>query len=177
MDPPYQLFCLCVAASGIVSYALLIIQFYAFPLTEKEPLAQNNEGAEEDGRLQEAELQRTLQVSPQTQAALVTETATPGSQNGRKNYGRIKKKYNRRDKEMWNKKQRLHDRRKEEAHKEDPERKKAMHESIEETVNIEKLKVAKTEEDIITVEEVEHIVLPQRQADETEAKGNEIFPC
>ena len=77
---------------------------------------------------------------------------------------------------MWNKKQRVHDRRKEEAHKEDPERDKAMHESIEETVNIEKLKVAKTEKDI-TVEEVEHIVLPQRQADETEAKNNEIFPC
>ena len=170
MDWPYQLFCICVATSGLVSYALLIVQFYAFPLAEKEPLAQTNVGAEEERRMEEAELQPKLQASPPAEATLGTETATLESQNERTNYGRVKKKYKRKDKERWNKKQRVNDKRKGEAQKEEPEREKAMPESIEDLV---KPKVARAEKDI-TVEEVEYMVLPQRQTDETEAKTNEF---
>ena len=170
MDWPYQLFCICVATSGLVSYALLIVQFYAFPLAEKEPLAQTNVGAEEERRMEEAELQPKLQASPPAEATLGTETATLESQNERTNYGRVKKKYKRKDKERWNKKQRVNDKRKGEAQKEEPEKKKAMPESIEDFV---KPKVARAEKDI-TVEEVEYMVLPQRQTDETEAKTNEF---
>ena len=159
MDAPYQLFCVFVATSGLISYALLIIQLYVYPMREEEPSPEDDVVCEDGVRVEEPEMQSTGQAST---SARETTPSIPDSKNKNEeeNSGRDKTNYKRQDSEMLDKKQQPKERRKDEFSKEQFPRQNSLPEFIEETVNFEKPKVSMADEEI-TVEKVDYIVLPK----------------